>query len=97
MSRLCGSGFGDGGCRLPWRSPGRPSSVQDAMELLAAASAEYFRGRMMWQLQLMIAGNDVAANFVQEIQTTTEDTYNFMSAVPGRETTVLVLISRQGG
>ena len=65
---------------------------QDAMELLAAASAEYFRGRMMWQLQLMIAGNDVAANFVQEIQTTTEDTYNFMSAVPGRETTVLVLI-----
>ena len=64
---------------------------QDAMELLAAASAEYFRGQMMWQLQLMIAGRD-EANFVQEIQTTTEDTYNFMSVAPKRQNTVLVLI-----
>ena len=64
---------------------------QDAMDLLAAASAEYFRGQMMWQLQLMIAGRD-EANFVQEIQTTTEDTYNFMSVVPRRENIVLVLI-----
>ena len=65
---------------------------QDAMELLAAASTEYFRGRMVWQLQLTISGGEPAGGFVHEIQTTTEDTYNFMSVVPGRDSTVLVLI-----
>ena len=65
---------------------------QDAMELLAAASAEYFRGPMVWQLQLTVSAGEQAADFVHEIQTTTEDTYNFMSVVPGRESTALVLI-----
>ena len=66
---------------------------QDALELLASASVEYFRGRMMWQLQLTISSGELGTdNFAYEIQTTTEDTYNFMSVVPGRESTVLVLI-----
>lgn len=64
----------------------------EAMELLAAACTEYFRGRMVWQLQLTLSGGEPAVSFVHEIQTTTEDTYNFMSVVPGRENAVLVLI-----
>ena len=65
---------------------------QDALELLAAASAEYFRGPMVWQLQLTVAAGEAATDFVQEIQTTTEETYNFMSVVPEREGIALVLI-----
>ena len=65
---------------------------QDALELLAAASVEYFRGPMMWQLQLAISNGQPDVNFAHEIQTTTEDTYNFMSVVPRRENIVLVLI-----
>ena len=65
---------------------------QDAMELLAAASAEYFRGPMVWQLQLTVGAGERATDFVHEVQTTTEETYNFMSVVPERESTALVLI-----
>ena len=65
---------------------------QDAMELLAAASVEYFRGPMVWQLQLTVSAGEPATEFVQEIQTTTEETYNFMSVVPERENTALLLV-----
>ena len=69
-----------------------PLVGKEALELLTAASVEYFRGRMMWQLQLTISNGEPSANFAHEIQTKTEDTYNFMSVVPKRENTVLVLI-----
>lgn len=65
---------------------------QGAMELLAAASVDYFRGHMVWQLELAMSAGESAGRFVQDIQTTTEDTYNFMSIVPGRESTLLLLV-----
>ena len=65
---------------------------QAGMDLLSAASVEYFRGRMVWQLELAMSGGQTDGQFVHEIQTTTEDTYSFMSVVPGRETTLLVLV-----
>ena len=72
-----------------------PRSIvgQEAMELMSAAGADYFRGRMVWQLELAMTGSQSAASFVQEIQTTTEHTSIFMSVVPGREDTLLVLIT----
>lgn len=66
---------------------------QEAMELMSAAGADYFRGRMVWQLELAMTGSQSATSFVQEIQTTTEHTSIFMSVVPGREDTLLVLIT----
>ena len=63
-----------------------------AMELLAAASVDYFRGHMVWQLELAMSGGEAGGQFVYDIQTTTEDTYNFMSIVPGRESTLLLLV-----
>ena len=65
---------------------------QGAMELLAAASVDYFRGHMVWQLELAMSAGESAGRFVHDIQTTTEDTYNFMSIVPGRESTLLLLV-----
>ena len=72
-----------------------PRSIvgQEAMELMSAAGADYFRGRMVWQLELAMTGSQSATSFVQEIQTTTEHTSIFMSVVPGREDTLLVLIT----
>lgn len=68
-----------------------------AMEVMSAASVDYFRGRTVWQLELaMTEGASEAesvAGFVREIQTTTEETYHFMSVVPGREDTLLILIT----
>ena len=68
-----------------------------AMEVMSAASVDYFRGRTVWQLELAMtegaAEAESAAGFVREIQTTTEETYHFMSVVPGREDTLLILIT----
>ena len=66
-----------------------------AMEVMAAASVDYFRGRTIWQLELAMSGHQGAApgGYVREIQTSTEDTYHFMSVVPGRESTLLILIT----
>ena len=72
-----------------------PRSIvgQEAMELMSAAGADYFRGRMVWQLELAMTGGQSASSFVQEIQTTTEHTSIFMSVVPGRDDTLLLLIT----
>ena len=68
-----------------------------AMEILSAAGAEYFRGEVSHQLESAMgsgAGKPPAdTGFVEEIQTTTEDSYHFMSIVPGNEQTVLMLIT----
>ena len=70
--------------------------TDDAMEVMAAASVDYFRGRTVWQLELAMSAagsDDDVAGFVREIQTTTADTYHFMSIVPGREDALLILIT----
>lgn len=66
---------------------------QDAMELMSAASVEYFRGNLIWQLELAMAGGQSLSSFVQEIQATTAHTSIFMSVVPGRESNLLLLIT----
>lgn len=94
------------GCAVVDLNTGLPLAMQvvpgtllnpAAMEVMSAASVDYFRGRTVWQLQLAMASGvsaaDAAAGFVREIQTTTEDTYHFMSVVPGREDTLLILIT----
>ena len=68
-----------------------------AMEILSAAGAEYFRGEVGHQLESAMVGeaggHSADAGFVEEIQTTTEDSYHFMCIVPGNEQTVLMLIT----
>ena len=65
---------------------------QEAMEVMAAASVEYFRGNMIWQLELAMTGGQSVGGFVREIQATTAHTSIIMSMAPGREGNVLLLI-----
>ena len=65
-----------------------------AMETLSAAGTDYFRGEVNRQLEQAMGvdpGGD--EGFVEEIQTTTDETYHFMCVVPGNKQTVLLLIT----
>ena len=66
-----------------------------AMEVIAAAGVDYFRGRTIWELELAMSDLQGASpsGYVREIQASTEDTYHFMSVVPGRESTLLILVT----
>ena len=64
-----------------------------AMETLAAAGTDYFRGEVNHQLQSAMGGDPGDEGFVEEIQTTTNETYHFMCVVPGNRQTVLLLIT----
>ncbi|MYE11170.1 MAG: hypothetical protein F4X99_05810 [Gammaproteobacteria bacterium] len=94
------------GCALVDLGTGLPLAMQvtsdalldsGAMEILSAAGAEYFRGEVGHQLESAMGGGagrpPADTGFVEEIQTTTEDSYHFMSIVPGNEQTVLMLIT----
>ncbi len=90
------------GCAVVDLTTGLPLAMQvvpgtllnpAALEVMSAAGADYFRGRAVWQLETAMAGGAAGAGFVREIQTTTEDTYHFMSIVPEREDTLLILIT----
>lgn len=64
-----------------------------AMETLSAAGTDYFRGEVNHQLQTAMGGDPDDEGFVEEIQTTTDETYHFMCVVPGNRQTVLLLIT----
>ena len=65
-----------------------------AMEAISAAGADYFRGKAVRRLEgAMSTPGESGSSFVTEIQTTTEDTYHFMSVVPGQANTLMILIT----
>lgn len=86
----------DLGTGLPLASRIVPGGLLNppSMEAISAAGADYFRGKAMRRLEReMSTGGESQSRFVEEIQTTTEDTYHFMSVVPGRENTLMILIT----
>ena len=66
-----------------------------AMELLSTAGVTYFRDNLADQPSpnAPAASALPAPEFVQEIQVTTEETYNFLSIVPGEERELLILVT----
>lgn len=65
-----------------------------SMDAISAAGADYFRGTAMRRLEReMSTGGESPGSFVEEIQTTTEDTYHFMSVVPGQQNKLMILIT----
>ena len=88
---------------LPLALDVKPGSFLDAaaMELMSAAGVTYFSGTAMQpkgsaaERQADEATRDTrdTRDYVQEIQATTEVTYNFMSLVPGDEQELLILIT----
>ena len=86
----------DLGTGLPVASRIAPGGLLNSasVEAISAAGADYFRGATMRRLEReMSTGEASVSGFVEEIQTTTEDTYHFMSAVPGQEDTLMILIT----
>ena len=78
---------------LPLASKIAPGGILNpvAMEAIAAAGADYFRGKAVRRLEgAMSTGGESGSSFVTEIQTTTEDTYHFMSVVPGQANTLML-------
>ncbi len=79
---------------LPLASRVAPGGLLNSasIEAISAAGADYFRGKAVRRLAGAMS-TEPESNFVWEIQTTTEDTYHFMSVVPGRQNTLMVLIT----
>ena len=81
---------------LPLASTIAPGGILNpvSMEAIAAAGADYFRGKAVRRLEgAMSTPGESGSSFVTEIQTTTEDTYHFMSVVPGQANTLMILIT----
>lgn len=83
---------------LPLALDVKPSSLlnSEAMELLSLAGATYFknaaaRGRTTPTLRQGRGGR--AGPYLQDIQATTEVTYNFMSLVPGGGDQLMILVT----
>lgn len=79
---------------LPLASRVAPGGLLNSasIEAISAAGADYFRGKAVRRLAGAMS-TEPESNFVWELQTTTEDTYHFMSVVPGRQNTLMVLIT----
>lgn len=80
---------------LPLALDVKPASLLDAtaMNLMSAAGVSYFRGNHAGGHGPNSEDSDEATNYVQEIQTTTDETFHFMSLVPGEEQELLILIT----
>lgn len=85
---------GTSACVLVDLDTGLPLALQvksgymstDAMELLAAVGASYF---------VESDSSDDASHDVEEVQTTTDDSYVFMSRVPGQANELLILVTNR--
>lgn len=73
-----------------------PYFTQSHLDAVAAAAVEMFRGNTIRVVEDMLSthrGSMITSHLVKEVQMTTERTYHFMSVVPGREDSLLVLIT----
>ena len=81
---------------LPLALDVKPGSLLNAssMELMSAAGGTYFQDNLASPgLGAIEDGTAHARDVVQKIQATTEDTYHFMSLVPGEQQELLILIT----
>ena len=84
---------------LPLALDVKPGSLLDAtaMQLISAAGVTWFEDNLSGRSGLDAAGGPAdRADFVQEIQATTEGTYNYMSLVAGEDQELLILITDRG-
>ncbi|KEF31153.1 MAG: hypothetical protein EP339_13550 [Gammaproteobacteria bacterium] len=72
-----------------------PYFTQSYLDAVAAAAVDMFRGKTVSTVENLIAsqrGTEVN-RLVQEVQMSTEKTYHFMSIVPGKPNSLMVLIT----
>jgi len=72
-----------------------PYFTQSYLDAVAAAAVDMFRGKTISAVEKLLSnqrGTDLT-QMMQEIQMSTEKTYHFMSVVPGKPNSLVVLIT----
>jgi hypothetical protein len=72
-----------------------PYFTQSYLDAVAAAAVDMFRGGTIGTVEDLLTnarGKEVR-NMIREVQMTTEGTYHFMSIVPGKDNSLVVLIT----
>ncbi|MCP5125087.1 MAG: hypothetical protein H6973_05465 [Gammaproteobacteria bacterium] len=72
-----------------------PYFTQSYLDAVAAAAVDMFRGNTVSTVEDMLSTQrgTTVHKMIKEVQMTTEKTYHFMSIVPGKENSLLVLIT----
>ncbi|MEZ5593841.1 MAG: hypothetical protein R3F53_25300 [Gammaproteobacteria bacterium] len=72
-----------------------PYFTQSYLDAVAASAVDMFRGNTISTVEEMLSSTrgTVVTNSIKEVQMTTDGTYHFMSIVPGKEDSLLVLIT----
>lgn len=72
-----------------------PYFTQSYLDAVAAAAVDMFRGKTVSAVEKLLSnqrGTELT-QMLQEVQMTTEKTYHFMSVVPGKPNSLVVLIT----
>lgn len=72
-----------------------PYFTQSYLDAVAAAAVDMFRGKTVSAVEKLLSnqrGTELT-QLLQEVQMTTEKTYHFMSVVPGKPNSLVVLIT----
>jgi len=72
-----------------------PYFTQSYLDAVAAAAVDMFRGKTITAVEKLLSnqrGSDLN-QMLQEVQMSTERTYHFMSVVPGKPNSLVVLIT----
>jgi len=72
-----------------------PYFTQSYLDAVAAAAVDMFRGKTVSAVEKLLSnqrGTELS-QMLQEVQMTTEKTYHFMSVVPGKPNSLVVLIT----
>jgi len=72
-----------------------PYFTQSYLDAVAAAAVDMFRGKTITAVEKLLSnqrGSDLS-QMLQEVQMSTERTYHFMSVVPGKPNSLVVLIT----
>lgn len=81
---------------LPLAAEYRPGTVMDAntATLVSYVGIDLFRGKLVRNFEHSLSRDHSATNgFVREVQLTTSNTYQFMSAVPGWDQVIFILVT----
>ena len=83
---------------LPLAAEYRPGTVMDAntATLVSHIGIDLFRGKLVRNFEHSLSRDHPSANgFVREVQLTTSNTYQFMSAVPGWDQVIFILVTNK--
>ncbi|RME84215.1 MAG: hypothetical protein D6771_04780 [Zetaproteobacteria bacterium] len=74
-----------------------PYFTQSYLDAVAAASVEMLRGKTVQAVEKMLSAQrgEEVRHMIKEIQMTTDNTYHFMSIVPGKPDALLIMVTKR--